>query len=31
MDFKDKDYDYNNIKNQGTGSHEKLDDDKIII
>jgi len=31
MDFKDKDYDYNNIKNQGTGSHEKLDDYKIIL
>ena len=31
MDFKDKDYDYNNIKNQGTGSHEKLDDYEIII
>ena len=31
MDFKDKDYDYNNIKNQGTGSHENLDDYKIIL
>jgi len=31
MDFKDKDYDYNNIKNQGTGSHEKFDDSKIIL
>jgi len=32
MDFKDKDYDYNNIKNQGTGgSHEELDDYKTIL
>ena len=31
MDFKDKDYDYNNIKNQGTGSYEKLDDYKTIL
>lgn len=31
MDFKDKNYDYNNIKNQGTGSLEKFDDCKIIL
>jgi hypothetical protein len=31
MDFQEKDYDYDNLKNQGTGIHERLDDYKIIL
>jgi hypothetical protein len=31
MDLKEKKYDYDNLKNQGTGSHEALGDCKIIL
>jgi hypothetical protein len=31
MDFQEKDYDYDNLKNQGTGIHERFYDYKIIL
>lgn len=31
MDLQEKDYDYNNLKKQGTGSHDLPDDYKIIL
>lgn len=31
MDLSKKDYDYDKLKNQGTGSHDKPDDYKIIV
>jgi predicted component of type VI protein secretion system len=31
MDLKEKNYDYDNLKKQGTGSHERVDDYKIIL
>ena len=31
MGLQEKDYDYNNLKKQGTGSHDLPDDYKIIL
>jgi len=31
MGLQEKDYDYDNLKNQGTGSHKELDEYKIIL
>ncbi len=31
MDLKEKNYNYDNLKKQGTGSHERVDDYKIIL